>query len=129
IIEKWELVEKGRQSEEYFYNKVLGLPYAGSDNKVSEEAILGSVTDDPIPTEGRMVIGVDSGIKLRWFAMNKGGGIGYGECEDWAPREPSANDPRPAVRMEDSIEHFLAKWPNSILVCDAGGDILGVRKL
>jgi len=129
ICEKWKLVMLAQQTEEYFYNKVLGLPYASSDSKVNEEDILGSVTEEKNPMDARVIIGVDTGIKLRFVVGNQYGVIGYGERDSWEPREPTADDPRPAVKMEDSIEGLLKMFPNAIMVIDANGDIKGTREL
>lgn len=129
IAKKWKLVLDGKQTEEYFYNKVLGLPYASSDSKVAEETVLGSVTDEVNPMDTRVIIGVDTGIKLRFVVGNKYGVIGYGERDSWEPREPTAEDPRPAVTMDESIEGLLKMFPNAIMVIDANGDIKGTREL
>jgi hypothetical protein len=129
IIEKWNLVTKGQQTEEYFYNKVLGLPFASSDSTVSEETILGSITTEVNPMDGRVIIGLDTGIKLRFVIGNRYGIIGYGERDDWEPRETSPTDPRPSVGIKDTIEGLLHDFPNSIMVIDAGGDIIGTRKM
>jgi hypothetical protein len=129
IIDKWETVQKGQQTEEYFYNKVLGLPYASSDSKVGEEDILGSITYEENPMDSRMIIGVDTGIKLRFVLMNKYGVVGYGEKDNWEPREPTPDDPRPQVHMSATIEGLLVQFPEAIMVIDAGGDIKGTREL
>ena len=129
ICEKWRLVTQAHQTEEYFYNKVLGLPYASSESKVNEEDILGSVTKEKNPMDARIVIGVDSGIKLRFVVGNRYGVIGFGERDHWEPREPAADDPRSAVTLDESIEGLLKMFPTAIMVIDAGGDIKGTREL
>lgn len=129
ICKKWQTVLDGRQTEEYFHNKVLGTTYAGSGNSVVEDTILGAVTNEKNPYEGRIVIGVDTGIKLRYVVGNKSGLLGFGEVEDYEPHEPTADDPRPAVPLDRTLEYFLIKFPDSIMVIDQGGDIIGSRKL
>jgi hypothetical protein len=129
ICAKWKLVTLSQQTEEYFHNKVLGLPYAGSDSVVTEDTILGSITDEENPMDSRIIIGVDTGIKLRFVMMNKYGVVGYGEKDEWEPREPEGEDPRPAVLMEESIEGLLTLFPNSIMVIDGNGDLKGTRSL
>lgn len=108
------------KSQDYFYNKVLGLPYVGGGNKIMQHQIYQNLTQD-VASEGRMVIGVDSGVKLRFVYGDMGGLKGFGECDRWEidPDEPN----RP------SIEHLLKKFPRSIVVADQGGDIIGPRKL
>lgn len=129
ICKKWKLVVDGKQTEEYFYNKVLGLAYAGSDATISEAVVLGSITKKENPMDKRIVIGVDSGIKLRFVMGNLYGVIGYGEFDDWEPRKAKDGDPRPEVLEKDTIEGLLIRYPESVMVIDAGGDILGPRKL
>ena len=100
---------------------MLGLPYVGGGNKVLQHQIYQNLTPDLNRQNGRIVIGVDSGVKLRYFIGNKEGGFFYGECELWEidPKNPE----------KQSIEHFLKRWPRSILVADQGGDLLGPRLL
>lgn len=121
-----EIVDKfndPRQNMDYFYNKVLGLPYAGSGNVVDQESILGSVTDLNFWQEDRLVIGVDTGKKLHYVIGNANGLLDYGEMEHYEP------DQRLGVSLKDSLEYFLKEFPRSIMVIDQGGDIIGSRKL
>lgn len=129
IADKWAEVMANRQTEEWFNNKVLGLPFAGSRNKVSRESILGSVRNEEREAQGRIVVGVDTGVKLRYVVGDRAGLLSYGEMEDYEPREKRDGDPRPAVRLEESLEWFLVSFPRAIMVIDQGGDILGARKL
>lgn len=112
ICEKWKLVLTSQQTEEYFFNKVLGLPFASSENNVNEETILGSITKDENPMDSRIIIGLDTGIKLRFVVGNRYGVIGYGEKDKWS-----------------EIEELLKIFPTSLMVIDAGGDIKGTREL
>lgn len=129
VCDKWQDVLDGRQTEEWFWNKVLGLPFAGSGNTVTRQAILGSVRQERNPWDSRLVVGVDTGVALRYVVGNRHGLVGYGEMEDYEPREKADGDPRPAVPLERSLEYFLVKFPDSIMVIDQGGDIIGSRKL
>ena len=123
VIEKYNEVLAGKQSMDFFYNKVLGLPYAGGGNSVLEEDINGIITTDKNLYQGRLVLGVDSGIKLRYVIGNKQGIVGYGEMPAWIP------NPDLKIPLEQSIEYFLIKFPNLIAVFDQGGDIIGPRQL
>ena len=120
IIEKFN---DPKTTDEFFYNKVLGKPYAGSGNSVSQLDILKNLTDRVNTQGGRIVIGVDSGIDLRFVIGNEEGIFFYGECKHWQP------DGDMGIKLEDTMEFFLIKWPRSIMVVDQGGDILGPRKL
>ena len=123
IIAKYDDVMEGKQTMDFFYNKVLGLPYAGGGNTVLEDDILGGHTSDKNTYSTRMVIGVDTGIALRYVIGNKEGLVGYGEMKDYIPDEINQ------LPLEQTLEYFLKRFPNSIMVIDQGGDIIGSRKL
>ena len=129
IAEKWQDVLDSKQTEEYFTNKVLGLPYSGSGNVVTQDLIMGNVTQEPNLYDGRLICGVDTGIKLRYVIGNKAGLLGFGEMSDYEPHKPEPGDPRPEVKLEKSLEYFLVKFPKLVMVIDQGGDIIGSRKL
>lgn len=121
-----EIIDKfndPKQTIDYFYNKVLGLPYAGGDNSVSEETILKNVTAEGNLYKGRLVLGVDTGKKLHWVLGNEQGLVGYGVMKDYMP------DATNKLSLNETIEYFLKGWPDLICVIDQGGDIIGSRKL
>lgn len=125
-ISAGEIVDKfndPKQTKDYFYNKILGLPFAGSGNSVTSEMILGAVTDEKNLYQGRLVIGVDTGIKLRYVVGNLQGLVGFGEVSDYMPDEVNK------LPLEMTLEYYLKKFPDSIMVIDQGGDIIGSRKL
>ena len=96
----------------YFSTRVLGLPYIGSGNQVTADVIERNLTDKLHEQDGRIIIGVDSGLPL-WVVIGTQKGIFYqGSAKSWA-----------------EIERFLIRWPTSILVGDQGGDLLGIRAL
>lgn len=109
------------KSPEYFYNKVLGLPYVGGGNKVIQSQIYQNLTPDMNKQEGRIVMGVDSGTVLRFVIGNKEGLFFFGECKQWEidPKNPD----------EPSIEGYMKRWKRMIVIVDQGGDIIGPRKL
>lgn len=123
VIEKYDDVLKGRQTMDYFYNKVLGLPYAGSGNSVTEDVVLGSCLNEKNTHKGRIVVGVDTGVKLRYVVGNSNGLMGYGEMTDYISDEVNK------LPLDQTIEYFLKQFDNSIMVIDQGGDIIGSRKL
>lgn len=121
-----EIIDKyfdPKQTKEYFWNKVLGLPYAGSGNSVSEDTILGLVKDTKNSYPGRLVIGVDTGLALRYVVGNTQGLVGYGEVTDYMP------DAINGLELKETLEYFLKKFDNSVMVIDQQGDLLGSRKL
>lgn len=120
-----EIIDKfndPKSDMEFFYTRVLGLPYAGSGNSVAKDTILGLVTDEKNTYQGRFVVGVDPGLKIRYVIGNKEGLLGYGEIKDYMP------DQNNGLALNETLEYFLKKFPNCIMVIDAGGD-LGQRKL
>lgn len=112
ITAKKIIADYREKTPEYFYNQVLGLPYIGSGNQVTEDIIYKNLTDTLNDQRGRIVIGVDSGLPLWITIWNKQGMFYYGSCKDWG-----------------DIEKMLMRWPQSIVVADQGGDLIGVRKL
>lgn len=107
------------KDEQYFYNYVLGLPYVGSENKISSEVVLKNVVSDINPQANRIIIGVDTGLPIHYTMMNSDGVFYHGKC-----KPPSASyDPY------DELESFLIRWPTSIIIADQGGDLIGIRKL
>lgn len=123
IIEKYDDVLTGKQTMDYFYNKILGLPYAGGGNSVTEDVIMSMLTAEKNQYNGRILIGVDTGIKLRYVIGNKAGLVGYGEMNDYMPDDVNK------LPLDQTLEYFLKKFDNSIMVIDQGGDIIGSRKL
>ncbi len=116
ILDAYDDPQKDKQ---YFYNYVLGLPYIGSDDKIEPSVVLKNCIDSVNDQTDRVVIGVDTGLPIHYTLMNKQGVFYYGKC-----KEPSANyDPY------SEIEGFLKRFPKSVVVCDQGGDLIGIRKL
>ena len=110
-----EIIEKyndPKVTEEFFYNKVLGLPYAGSGNTVIQQTIFQNITNQINLQEGRIVIGVDTGKKLHYVMGNREGIFHYGELKEYS-----------------ELEDFLRRYPRSVIVADQGGDIIGIREL
>lgn len=123
IVDKYLDVMAGRQTMDWFYNKVLGLPYAGGGNSVTEEQINELITPDKNLYQGRLICGVDTGVKLRYVVGNAQGLVSYGEVTDYMPDEANK------LELSQTLEYFLIKFPTLIMVIDQGGDIIGSRKL
>lgn len=106
---------KREKSKEYFDNFIAGLPHALSENKISPETILKNTTADVNSQTGPIIIGVDTGLPIYFTVMNKEGVFYHGTC---SPQNPYAD-----------LERLLLRWPQSIIVSDQGGDLIGIRQL
>lgn len=110
-----EVIEKFyTKGEEYFYNKVLGLPYTGGGNKLTKALLMRNLTDKMITPlkDERVVIGIDTGKKIHYVCGTAKGLFYYGTSSDY-----------------DEIEKLMERWPKAIVVVDQGGDLIGSRKL
>jgi len=107
------------KSEQYFTNYVLGMPFVGSESKISSEVVLRNCDGMTNGQEGRIIIGVDTGLPIHYTLMNKQGVFFYGKCK------PPAIDHDPY----DELEKLLIRFPRSIMVSDQGGDLIGIRRL
>lgn len=107
------------KDQQYFTNYVLGLPYAGSDDRVEPAVVLRNCVDSVNLQEKRIVIGCDTGHGLHYVVGNSDGVFYYGDDHNTtASRTPY-----------DTIRGFLNRWPKSVAVFDQGGDLIGVRQL
>lgn len=100
------------KSPEYFANFVLGIPYTGSGNVVSKSVIMRNLTDAINLQEGRIVIGVDPGVDIRYVIGNAQGIFFYGQCKNY-----------------DELDGLMKRWSKAIMVIDSGGDIIASREL
>jgi len=98
--------------EEYFYNYVLGLPYAGKGNKVTLATIEKNLTNTINTQDGRIIIGCDTGLDLHYVIGNKQGLFFNGKTKTY-----------------DDLEVLLNRWPTSIIVFDGQGDLIAPRRL
>lgn len=106
-----DFVEK---TPEYFYNYVLGLPYAGGDSKLTMQQLFGGLTNkqDVAEKEERVVIGIDTGKRLDFVLGNSRLGLfHHGDAQDYS-----------------ILNGFMTRWPLAIAVIDAGGDFIGAQK-
>lgn len=100
------------KSPEFFANFVLGVPYVGSGNAITKDMIMRNLTDEINKQDGRIVIGVDTGIDTRYVVGNAKGIFYYGQCTGYK-----------------ELEALLKRWDKAIVVMDAGGDIVRPREL
>lgn len=108
------LKDYAEKSSEYFYNYVLGLPYAGGDSKLSQQQLfqnLSGTANAPHDNE-RVVIGLDTGLKLDYVVGNQRLGLFYhGDAKNY-----------------DELDILMRRWKRAIVVMDAGGDLIGSRQ-
>lgn len=100
--------------EEYFWNKVLGLPYVGGGNKLTKASLMRNLTQDSLYPDknDRVIIGMDTGKKLHYVVGGEKGLFAFDTADDY-----------------DEIEALMERWPRAICVIDQGGDIIGSRKM
>ena len=99
------------KSAQYFYNRVLGLPYVGESNTVTPDVIFRNCTER-INSQERVVIGCDSGLKKHYVLGNKEGLFFHGVTETW-----------------DDIRSLLKRYEHSAAVIDAMPDLTAPRML
>lgn len=111
-----------KKDEQYFYNYVLGLPYVGSENKITSDIVLKNVVPEVNEQNDRIIIGVDIGTPIYFSCMNKQGVFYYGSCS-LTDEQGKAQDPW------DDIRKLLKRWPTSIVMVDGNGDSTMQRRL
>lgn len=103
---------KKTKSPDYFANFVLGEPYAGSGGNLTESEFFAGLNTEQFPLEEPVVIGADLGIPNWMIVGNKYGVFSAARTNGY-----------------EDIKEALKKWPKSVIVLDAGGDIWGSRQL
>ena len=110
-----EIVDKFQNPEttpEFFSTKVLGLPFADGASKLLRKHFNQNLTNkDWAPTESeRVIIGIDTGLKLDYVIGHKKGLFFHGDTTSYA-----------------DLDELMRRWPKAIAVIDAGGDLIGSR--
>jgi len=108
------LTDFAEKTPEYFWNYVLGLPYAGGDAKLTMQNLFQNLTNkqDVAESNERVVIGIDTGAKLDFVLGNDRLGLfHHGSTEDYG-----------------ILNGFMQRWPMAIAIIDAGGDFIGAQK-
>lgn len=97
---------------EFFYTKILGLPYADGTSKLLRKSFFKNLTGElHAPDENeRVVIGIDTGLKLDYVMGNKNGLFYHGDCSDY-----------------DELDEQMRRWSKAVAFIDAGGDLIGSR--
>lgn len=110
IVDRWKNPDT---TQEFFYTKILGLPYADSSSKLLRESFFQNLTGQLwAPQEDeRVVIGVDTGLRIDYVIGNDSGLFMQGDCEDYGV-----------------LDAYMKRWRRAIAVVDQGGDLIGARK-
>lgn len=97
---------------EFFYTKILGLPFADASAKLLRESFFQNLTGQSwAPTADERVIGgLDTGLKLDYVLGNTKGLAFFGTAKDY--RE---------------LDVLMERWSKLIFIVDAGGDLIGSR--
>lgn len=106
-----KVIKDFREKEpQYFHNFVLALPYADAQSKITLETIKGLLTDN-FKRKGRVLIGLDTGVKLRYMVGDQNGLFDIGEVDNY-----------------EDLQKVCDKYGDWVMVADAGGDIIGMRQ-
>jgi len=110
IVEKYQ---DPKTTKEFFYTKILGLPYADGTSKLLLEHFKQNITGThwAPPEDERIVIGIDTGLKIDYVMGNNKGLFYQGHCEDY-----------------DELDEQMKRWTRAIAIIDNGGDLIGSRK-
>ena len=107
-----EIIEKSEnKTKQFFWNKVLGLPYVGEGNTVTPDVIFRNCTQT-VNDQEEVIIGCDSGLTKHYVLGNKQGLFHYGKTQTW-----------------ETIEGYLKRFHRSVAVIDALPDLTEPRKL
>jgi hypothetical protein len=110
------IVDKFRHPDttpEFFYTKILGLPFADGTAKLLRQHFLQNLTGQPwAPADDeRVILGIDTGLRLDYVLGNSKGLFMQGDCDDYG-----------------TLDGYMKRWPKCIAVIDQGGDLIGSRK-
>lgn len=111
-----EIIDKFKNPDttsEFFYTKILGLPYADASSKLLRDSFFKNLTGSShAPTsDERVVMGIDTGLRLDYVLGDKRGLFYHGDCDDYG-----------------ELDTLMEKYPKMIAIIDQGGDLIGSRK-
>jgi hypothetical protein len=117
-------VYKREKTPEYFSNFVAGLPYINTNDALSQKILERNLTSEINERTSRTIIGMDTGHNIHYVMRNKQGAFYHGYC-------PSVAEMgfKPGYDPYNEIEQRLIEDKTAILMCDQGGDLIGIRKL
>lgn len=97
---------------EFFYTKILGLPFADATSKLLRQSFFQNLTGASWAphVDERIVIGIDTGLRLDYVMGNKDGLFFQGDCNDYG-----------------QLNEIMDRWPKAIAIIDQGGDLIGCR--
>lgn len=95
-----------------FQTKVIGLPHNDGNAKLLLNHFTQNLTGQRMaPGQNeRVIIGIDTGLRLDYVLGTTRGLFHHGECDDYG-----------------ELNEFMIRWPKAIAVIDAGGDLIGSR--
>lgn len=99
-------------TQEFFYTKMLGLPYADGKSKLLRKHFLQNITGiiwAPDKDE-RVILGIDVGARVDYVLGSKDGLFFHGDSEDYK-----------------EADEIMGRWPKCIAVIDGGGDLIRSR--
>lgn len=110
-----DIIAKFRDPEtttEFFYTKILGLPYADASSKLLRNSFFQNLTNKLYapPADERVIIGIDTGLRLDYVIGNARGLFYQGDCNDYG-----------------ELDALMKRWEKAIAIIDAGGDLIGSR--
>lgn len=99
-------------TQEYFYTKVLGLPFADGTSKLLKEDFLKNLTGTSHAprADERIIIGIDTGLRLDYVMGTEKGLFYQGDTDKY-----------------EELERHMERWQKAIAIIDAGGDLIGSR--
>ena len=111
-----EIIDKFQHPDttpEFFFTKVLGLPYADASSKLLRKSFFQNLTDKlwAPATDQRVVIGIDTGLRLDYVMGNKDGLFFHGDATDYT-----------------DLDALMTRWSKAIAIIDQGGDLIGSRR-
>ena len=106
------LEKKRTEPEEQFTNFVLGLPYVGKGNVLTQSLLFANLTNEINPQTDRCVIGVDNGSRITYVMGNRRGLFYNGEATDFS-----------------ELDGLMRRFSNAVMCIDPHGNEISTKKL